>query len=1737
MPSELWNRNKMDNQRLATTLVDLTGSIIACKKKERRALKKLRERIAQALVSGPELMSHETVFQSERIDALSGTPLEENPLYKEMRTLAKKVLKRRPARDEVAYAVFRRTTPTISAQLPGSAPSWGIGAEVAFSEGPFLADNGLSYWFDFYFITKTIAVYIGAETLPSILVPVHIFLLAPKKQTKYAIDDGSIWIRSNLFANAAPAGHYTGLKVSGGTMTLSNAGTRTDDRLDLPAGASINLKLKLVQQDALPAAGGLHGEDARQSNVDLPSDAVFDIGLNSLSVSAMDEAGWELYQDKRTFNLVESPSPSYNALLKRILIPCYTKPDGIDIPEGTALSPLFNLHGTGKAKEAAWTLPTAAINIDAAPAAEGIGGLAVLFDTDMEMSWQGLEGGGITPNDTWFQLLPGIIGLTAAQAANVIANQHFDLWENETDGFASRARLQFTDAFPLLYFSLSNGYEAVFTQADTDIQTDRPVKVDGQPFEIKGNDTFFLYTATDAAQNILLFDPNILIDAALEDDGKTFDPDAFESAALALSNALLTVTKPVAYYLAGKLKSPTEVESGNLVLLHGLYYFLPTLPDPYAANLATFLRRQQRTKSSINANIGGFQQIIALLLCTVNWPDTNDLNAEVSYQFFPVLFGRIHNMGFQCGRSARAADVTTGADDTNAAITIKALVAQSQDHYNPAQYENPWQKYLSIFGPECYSLLDVSTNADLMGISYGVYNRDVVLRMTHQAVDVSSQAPVPYQIEGMDLKASGQFVKAFTVPHISWEPVINLSDIQDKPADPPQGFLGFPDDGGPTRIFNTSTRTVTLAPIPVTDFLIEEFSNGSEVATYSLFTLPFGLNAMARINPDNHFPTGGDGSEFAFNRPKFETSLKGGIQLKTTGAYNEVQENLNFEGNTLQRTNLISSNPGKTSVLGESVTSIFNNEFSAAGQFGFFTNRGVPLERIDFSGYGASMFSNWLNNDAKFAQTSQAKFDVLIGRTAHEVIQVRSVIYPWGIYVVRTITLFRVGSGYVYRVDSGWRAETDGEYDFNFAVENYGSTNFANTFQGYYAGFTPNPPDEIKNLRPYAFYPGVVKRISNVQNIRETSDFPNFTFNRSKVAAEAYMDENGTVVPVEGTSEVGADWGVTLTPVYFTANVKIDDVKEGAVDGTVPCSECVGYVQITPAGTPIPRDALAQLLSERPEIGGAVDCLVDIGQSGQTMRISRVEINNALDANSREVFVGAAKGTPVLPKDGSWAVAQHNAQTEEVTPISETYGVPLIRGGEWLRGGDGKWSANQVNEDLRLADPVDLLGNNPGDLFNYAFVQNTGSQKTLFSQPAFEQGIKVLKSTTQHFADAYHLLNSKGIFPNLNDIDALLDLDAEDISVNILKEGYKLIEKGTDALANPVKKALEKVLPKGPWYWVGSAGGDEPVKIYLRYATPDAPDSILDFDIDSEAKKWVSAMNDTSIVVDLGEMEELFIVRGSFDSKKGSPISVDKPILEVGPDLKPIYDVLVILVELSQSLDTGSYGDLLKKGLEVAMSNSPETWDYKFSAEKEIPLLRFPPPALDSPTSPLRLEASMALGAYFNMDMPTSLDVDQLIPSAGAYVVFYAQLSVMCVSIAAATVYAVGQTEVKIYGDIKSGPGIAMRHGFGVELSVGLPVVGSVSLLYMVGIDMDLNTNEIDVGAFLLFKGRAEILGGIVTVTIYIEAQGSISRQLPSGVGGETNMEAQVTFGLEISIFLVINISFEESWKETRQIG
>jgi hypothetical protein len=264
--------------------------------------------------------------------------------------------------------------------------------------------------------------------------------------------------------------------------------------------------------------------------------------------------------------------------------------------------------------------------------------------------------------------------------------------------------------------------------------------------------------------------------------------------------------------------------------------------------------------------------------------------------------------------------------------------------------------------------------------------------------------------------------------------------------------------------------------------------------------------------------------------------------------------------------------------------------------------------------------------------------------------------------------------------------------------------------------------------------------------------------------------------------------------------------------------------------------------------------------------------------------------------------------------------------------------------------------------------------------------------------------------------------------------------------------------------------------------------------------------------------------------------SKNKTQLILCDELQPIYDILMILATLNPF--DPDYAAILKKGLEIAMSNSADNWEYKFNAVKEIPLIKFPPePIYSQPLTPFKLQAGMKVGAYFNMPITLPNSINQLIPSAGAYLELDAQLEVMCVSLAAATIYAVGTATVVLACDIKSGPSLYFKFGFGAEIVVGLPVIANVSVTFIVGVDMTIDAKQFTVGAFMMFKGTADILGGIVTVTIQIEAAGEVQKRIGSEYDGQTNCTASVTFSLDISILWVIDINFTESWSETRQIA
>ena len=115
---------------------------------------------------------------------------------------------------------------------------------------------------------------------------------------------------------------------------------------------------------------------------------------------------------------------------------------------------------------------------------------------------------------------------------------------------------------------------------------------------------------------------------------------------------------------------------------------------------------------------------------------------------------------------------------------------------------------------------------------------------------------------------------------------------------------------------------------------------------------------------------------------------------------------------------------------------------------------------------------------------------------------------------------------------------------------------------------------------------------------------------------------------------------------------------------SVPAKKILGFVQLAPRGIPLTPLAFQQLLVRQfGSIGGPLACIMDIGNSGQKLRVNFIDVNASVDTDgTTPVFVAAARGQVVLPKDGSWSLVMHARGTGDVTPLPESVSVPLDPG-------------------------------------------------------------------------------------------------------------------------------------------------------------------------------------------------------------------------------------------------------------------------------------------------------------------------------------------------------------------------------------------------------------------------------------------------------------------------------------------
>ena len=1681
---------------LQSRLAAVLAGLDAATRHEKNELLKLEKLLVRSRVDGPAGLTPREL-SIERGSLFSSGNLPSN-----RRLHLNKLVDGIPASEKPQFRVFRRETPMSAPMLDFSVPAWGRGTLAAHTIGPLRGVDGRLFWFDFFPIVRLVPLFFAGDALPAILFFERTYLLSLSKiTTQRSIVNSSLWIRANLLATGSPVGGYVSLRIDSGKLEFSVKPVNIGGRLTMPPGSTCKVALDVSPSDPSPLAPGESGRDAAKAVLNTPATFSFELNAGKAKPTELGPATWKLYGTQVDFKWKSADTPSFEVLLQSVVIPMQTEETSFQAK--LVKSPFAQVAGEAKIQRSGWTLPVSIIDVNSPTEAAGSGGLATQTSEGLTMSWRGLHDGPVQLRKPWIAGGPGLIVIIDSDASNIYANQRLLLWKDADSKFRSRMDLRYADSFGVTYVTAATGSEMVLAQANIDARIDRPVDVKGTPFPVHTLKSLVSLIYTDEKQFAFVYDDNILVDSLDPLAKWPVEPGKFIS--LAIRNALFTISPVNSLLLFAQLEDEETVKQATLMLGVGLYGLLPTLPDPYAANV-TWLRSQTRIQQRE-------ARPTSLLVATVQWTKAADDDPDTvstSFTFAPLgPQEQTFAMWDEAGRQQQQLNAAGfNADTTQARAMTQSNAPSEFSLVGRQSNQADWDRNFAAFENEQFSLLDVSTNADQMGVSFAWFNEqrvsdtDLVFYQVYKPIANGEQPAFPLQVQQLDLSAQSRYVRAFTVPQISWEATFNLTPPPDPGVpDPPFGWNLYPNDGGPTRLLNDSVNLVPIAPIPVTEFLVKDFKDRKDGFTGALFTLPFGLRAFAEFSRQNQFVPGTEPAHLGLFRPEYEGGdVKGALQVRAD-APKHPAKSPTFAGETFQLNNVLNGGGGPTytTTLGFSVAKIFNRQFYYVPPGP--KKSGVPLSRIDFCGYGANIFSHWEDPFGAIAAASKAYFDVFSGRTAQEVIQVRSLLYPWGVRVVRTITLTRASDAYVLRFDTGWQAETEGIYDFRYNV--------------FDSSYNPQPRGN-----PYEFHPGLVKGVFNVRNIRETSAVAPFKRVWNKKPTEELLDSEG----IPTTDPAFKNLEVFLQPVYFDADAEIDFLVSGAVNGRVPSKGMLGYVQLAPRGEPIPADLFIQLLSlQSGSLGGPVDCVIDIGKSGQKMRLSRVDVNASTTGTS-PLFVSASRGAMVLPKDGAWSVVQHNQGTGEVSRLDPRAAVPVI-----VRG---KLSADATTTDttaadlLRIANPVDLVQAPGANTNNYGLLQSTNTQKALFRLPSFAKGVNELKSAVPDFADAYRLVNSKGIFPKVQDAEAM-NLGA--FKTKIMAEGYKLINE-----ANPAE-IFQHQMQKGPLYVVN----EKFIKIYVEYQNVDKNGGslgpgMLQYGFDSTAaaaaNQWLSKLNDIAMVVDLGSIQRLMTIKGKFDTEKGSAPGFRNPELLFHDKLKPLIDILQVLA----SLQTGDYKAAFEKGLDIAMSNSADSWTYSLHARKEIPVVRFPPGiAYDNPTNPLKLEAHMAIGVYFNEAMAIPSAPSQLIPSAGAFLEFGGSLSVMCVSLAAATVYAVGSVDLTTAADIKTGPSLHMKFGFGAEIAVGLPVVGTVSVLYMVGVEIDLDTGGIVVAAFLLFRGRAELLAGIVTVQIQIEAKGIVKDR----VGAKTEMAAQVTFGLDISVFLVINLHFSKSWQESRQIA
>jgi hypothetical protein len=683
----------------------------------------------------------------------------------------------------------------------------------------------------------------------------------------------------------------------------------------------------------------------------------------------------------------------------------------------------------------------------------------------------------------------------------------------------------------------------------------------------------------------------------------------------------------------------------------------------------------------------------------------------------------------------------------------------------------------------------------------------------------------------------------------------------------------------------------------------------------------------------------------------------------------------------------------------------FNSNFGVSA-----THPRVPLTRFDLSGYGENVFSEWVNPADAGALISKAHFEVMKGRTRLEVVQAHSILYPFAVRVIRTITIERGNGAAMIREDSGWQPASDGFYDFPAS-----------------AGIITHP--------------GVVRGVLKVSNIRDT----NQRFTTSDASTE-------------------------LMAVRFDCVVDMENIVQGAGSGGVAARDLLGYVQLTNV-LPMTPTQYSELLTFAGPLGGAIDCTIDVGASGQKMRVGRIGVAATPGMGGPE-FAVAAWGSPQFPGGGTWTFLRQRSPAEAPSAVDLQLGTPLVRAG--AAGG------SPPSAPYRFTDPQDLLiADFPAT--EYGIVHSTGTQRTYFPRPKIEAGTHQITSVRNpYLADPYSLGTAVDLFPRL---ELTIPFPDANYSLNIAPDGNFKLQLPTPSFQPP---RVQRVLLDAP-----------PIRTVVEYGDEKGNSCTVTVVLDSSAAiPWSTRIQNLSVATNDGDRNEITRVVGDLEASAVKPAALQNSRLVFGGALQPVQDTVSFLekfgpippVSVSMTNDAS-----IKAGLKIdfqkILQNNPVVGNFmkKFVIDLDF--------EVSEVIYPLATEAE----AVFELTLK--------IPTPFTPVV--------------------GIALAKFKIQLNSGFGTSYTFTIGVGVGVSYDVGDfNITAYFAETVFLIAGDNIFGLGCSVLIRGTVDLV--VISIQVTVEAKEALLK-VTCDAGADSSIwgVAQLSYSFDVTIAWVIDIEYD----------